>query len=198
MGTGNAELNNRRRKEDAYAAPQGRRSSGRNSSRPAFQPYEPPGRNERRAAPPPRNEEDYHPVQPLKTITPAEARAIVLVVFVVAAVALGIIMLAAEAAVTQKEINDLKRGIAQVDDDIANLKIEIEQSQNMQLMKIRAQNELGMKEPAFDQYVYISELPEPMSDFGRYIKERAYGGARSQAAAPDTDPEADPEADPVE
>ena len=189
MGTGNAELNYRRRKEDAYATPQSRRGSGR----PAFQPYEPPARKGRRAAPPPRNEEDYHPAMPLKTFTPAEIRAIVLVVFVVAAVALGIIMLAAEAAITQKQINDLKKGIAQVDDDIANLKIEIEQSQNMQLMKIRAQNELDMKEPAFDQYVYISELPEPMSDFGRYIKERAYGGARSQAADADADTDPDPE-----
>ena len=184
MGTGNAELNNRRRKADAYAAPSPGR---RGSARPAFQPYEPPAGKERRVAPPPRNEADYHPALPLKTLTPAEIRAICLVVLVVTAVAMGIIMLAAEAAMTQKEINDLKKGIAQVDDDIANLKIEIEQSQNMQLLKIRAQNELGMKEPEFDQYVYISELPEPMSDFGRYIKERAYGGARSQAADPDTE-----------
>jgi len=87
--------------------------------------------------------------------------------------------------VTQKEINSLKRNIAQVDDDIANLKIEIEQSQNMQLIKNRARDELDMQEPSFDQYVYISELPEPQSDFGRYIKERAYGGARSQAAEPE-------------
>ncbi|MCL1895174.1 MAG: hypothetical protein FWG03_01355 [Clostridiales bacterium] len=192
MGTGNAELKYKRRKADAYTAPKGRRGS----VRPAFQPYEPPvrkERKERRVKPPPRNEADYHPMQPLKTLTPSEMRAIFIVVLIVSAVAMGIILLAAEAAVTQKAINDLKKGIAQVDDDIANLKIEIEQAQNMQLLKLRAQNELGMKEPTFDQYVYISELPEPMSDFGRYIKERAYGGARSQAADPD--PEADPEAD---
>ena len=183
MGTGNAELNYRRRKADAYP-PQ---PSRRGSARPAFQPYEPPARKERRVAPPPRNEADYHPATPMKTLTPAEIRAILLVVLVVTAVAMGIILLAAQAAVTQKEINDIRKGIALVDDDIANLKIEIEQSQNMQLLKIRAQNELGMQEPAFDQYVYISELPEPKSDFGRYIKERAYGGARSQAA--DQNPE---------
>ena len=128
---------------------------------------------------------EYYPVTPLKTLTPAEIRAIFFVVFIVTAVAMGIILLAAEAAVTQKEINNLKHEIAQVDDDIANLKIEIEQSKNMQLIKIRAMEELGMQEPSFDQYVYISELPDPGPDFGKYIKERAYGAERSQAAEPE-------------
>ena len=192
MGTGNAELKYRRRKEDAYTAPKSRRGS----VRPAFQPYEQPvqkERKERRMKPPPRNEADYHPVQPLKTLTPSEMRAIFVVVMVVTAIAMGIILLAAEAAMSQKAINDLKKSITQVDDDIANRKIEIEQAQNMQLLKIRAQNELGMQEPTFDQYVYISELPEPMSDFGRYIKERAYGGAPSQAADPAADAGQEPE-----
>ena len=153
---------------------------------PAWQPYEPPQRKESYAPPQPeRNEDDYHPQTPLKTLTPAEIRAICLVVFVVTAVAMSIIMLAAEAALTQKEINDLRRGITQVDDDIANLKIEIEQAKNMQIIKNRAQDELGLKEPSFDQYVYVKDLPVPGADFGRYIKERAYGGERRQAADPE-------------
>ena len=130
-------------------------------------------------------EADYHPVTPLKTLTPAEIRAICLVILVVTAVAMGIIFLAAEAAVTQNDINTLKRDIAQVDDDIANLKIDIEQSQNMQLIKIRAMEELGMQEPSFEQYVYVNGLPDPGADFGRYIRERAYGAERSQAAEPE-------------
>jgi len=124
---------------------------------------------------------------PLKIMTPAEIRAVVLVTFVVSVIAMGIIFLSAQAAVAQKDINDLRKGIAQVDDDIANLKIEIEQAQNMQLIKDRARAELGMKEPSFEQYVYIDELPETQSDFGRYIKERAYGGARSQPAEPEAE-----------
>ena len=55
----------------------------------------------------------------------------------------------------------------------------------MQLVKERAQTELGMKEPTFEQYVYVDELPEINSDFGRYIKERAYGGARVQPEEPE-------------
>ena len=183
MATGTAELNYQRRRADVYTAP-----SRRGSARPAFRPYEPPATppgEERRAIPKPRNEADYHPALQLKTLTPAEVRAIVLVIFVVTAVAMGIILLAAEAAVAQKEINDLKKGIAQVNDDIANLKIEIEQAQNMQYIKGRAQAEFGMKAPAFDQYVYVSDLPETGSDFGRYIKERAYGGARDQTPGPE-------------
>ena len=185
MATGNAEFNYKRRKADAYAAPPSRRGS----ARPAWQPYETPRRKEKRHEPPKKNEADYHPMMPFKTLTPAELRAISLVIIVITAVSMGIIMLTAEAAVTQKEINSLQKNIIQVDDDIANLKIEIEQSQNMQLIKNRAREELNMKEPSFDQYVYISELPEPQSDFGRYIKERAYGGAQSQAAEPEPEPE---------
>ena len=147
--------------------------------------YKPYGRRNANVAAVLAENAEYHPVTPLKTLTPAEIRAICLVVFVVTAVAMGIILLAAEAAVTQKEINNLKRDIAQVDDDIANLKIEIEQSQNMQLIKIRAMEELGMQEPTFDQYVYTSELPEPVSDFGLYIRERAYGAEQSQTAGPE-------------
>jgi cell division protein FtsL len=178
MATGNAELNYQRRKADIYPAP-----SRRSSSRPAYKPYEPPARKEKRAEIK-KNEDDFYPVVPLKTLTPAEIRAFCVVIVIITGVAMGIVFLAEQATMVQKEINDLKRGIAQVDDDIANLKIEIEQSKNMQLIKIRAQEELNMKEPSFDQYVYLSDLPEPQSDFGKYIKERAYGGARSQAAEP--------------
>ena len=183
MAAGSAELNYGRRRAEAYVAPARRKSA----ARPAFQPYEKPVREERRAAYAAWHEDEYHPVTPLKILTPAEVRAICLVVFVVTAISMGIIFLSAQAAVAQKEINDLRKGIAHVDDDIANLKIEIEQSQNMQLVKDRAQAELGMKEPTFDQYVYIEELPHVQSGFGRYIKERAYGGARSEPAEPEAE-----------
>lgn len=180
MATRNAEMNYRRRKADTYSA-----QERRGYSRTAYPSYEPEKYKEAYARQVRETEKDVHPAAPLKTLTPAEIRAICLVIFVVTAIAMCIIFLAAQAAMTQKEINNLKRGIAQVDDDIANLKIEIEQSQNMQLIKQRAQEELGMKEPSFDQYVYISDLPQPQSDFGRYIKERAYGGVRSQAEEPE-------------
>jgi len=175
-------MNYSKRRADAYEAGPQRQ---RRSAQPAWQPYEPAKRKpQRRAVPLPIDEDNYHPVTPLKIMTPAEIRAIVLVVSVVTIIAFGIIFLSAQAAVAQKDINDLKKGIAQVDDDIANLKIEIEQSQNMQLIKDRASAELGMKEASFEQYVYIDELPVVKSDFGRYIKERAYGGAGNRPEDP--------------
>ena len=182
MAARSAELKYSRRRADAYTTQPAKRKG---TSRPAWQPYEPPKREERIAKPLPLLEEDYHPVTPLKIMTPAEIRAIALVVFVVTAIAMGIIFLSAQAAVAQKEINDLRKGIAHVDDDIANLKIEIEQAQNMQLVKDRAKAELGMQEPSFDQYIYIEELPEIPAGFGRYIKERAYGGVQNQPAEPE-------------
>jgi len=186
MAAGQAELNYSRRRPEAFSAPPPA-PRRKDTSRPAWQPYEPKSREVRRPKPEPLFEEERHPVMPLKIMTPAEIRAIALVIIVVTAIATGIIFLSAQAAVAQKEINDLRKGIAHVEDDIANLKIEIEQSQNMQLVKDRAQAELGMKEPTFEQYVYIDELPEIPSNFGRYIKERAYGGARSQPAEPEAE-----------
>lgn len=185
MATGNAELSNRRRRTDFSAAKSVPVRKG--SARPVYQPYEPPRREERRAAPSPRNGADYHPDVQLKTLTSAEIRAICLVILIVTAVAMGIILLSAEATVTQKEINDLKKSMTQTDDDIANLKVEIEQSQNMQLIKTRAQEELGMQDPSFDQYVYVSDLAVAQPDFGDYIKERAYGGARTEPAVSDAE-----------
>jgi len=180
MAKANTETKYRRRRADNYTTP-----GGKSYSRAANPAYEPNRRKERYTPPSRKNEDDYHPTLPLKTFTPAEIRAITLVIFIVTSISVCIVFMAAEATMTQKEINDLKRGIAQVDDDIANLKIEIEQSQNMQLIKQRAYDELGMKEPSFDQYVYISDLPAPQSDFGRYIKERAYGGPRNSAEEPE-------------
>ena len=187
MAAGSSQLNYSRRRSDGYAAsaPLPKRKG---QDYPTWQPYEAPRREDRRSVKAvPRFDEDFHPVTPLKIMTPAEVRAIFLVIFVVTVIAMGIIFLSAQAAVAQKEINDLKKGIAQVDDDIANIKIEIEQAQNMQLIKDKAQSELGMNEPTFEQYVYIDELPEIQSDFGRYIKERAYGGARSQPEDPEAE-----------
>jgi len=188
MAAGSAQLNYSGRKPGSYDAPAAPRKSG--ASRPAWQPYEPPKREERReerreVKPLPRYDEDFHPVTPLKIMTPAEVRAIILILIVITAIAFCIVFLSAEAAGAQKDINDLKKGIAQVDDDIANLKIEIEQAQNMQLIKDRAYAELGMKEPSFEQYVYIDELPAIQANFGKYIKERAYGGERNKPAEPE-------------
>jgi len=179
MAAENVKRNYSSARAEAYTAPPQRR---KNAARPAWQPYEQPKHEERRKtpAPKPKYDGDYHPVTPLKILTPDEIRAICIVVIIVTAIAMGIIFLSAQAAVKQKEINDLQKGITQVDDDIANLKIQIEQSQNMQLIKDRAQNELGMQEPTFDQYVYVDDLPAVQSDFGTYIKERAYGGTGSQ------------------
>ena len=100
MASGSAELNYSRRRSDTYVAPSSRLGG---ATRPAWQPYESPEprRNDRRAAQKPLFEEDYHPVIPLKIMTPAEIRAIVLVVLVVTAIAMSIIFLSAQAAVAQ-------------------------------------------------------------------------------------------------
>jgi cell division protein FtsL len=117
-----------------------------------------------------------HPAPQPRIFSGAEIRVIALLIVIVSAIAMAVIMMAAQAAVTQKEINDLKRDIAQTEDDITSIKIDIKQSQNIEMIRHRAVDDLGMKEPTYDQYIYVSELPVPGADFVTYIRERVYGG----------------------
>jgi cell division protein FtsL len=124
---------------------------------------------------------EFHPIPLFKTLTPAEIRVICLVMLVLTAVAIGMILMAAQAAVIQQEINGFSQEIVQTEKDIVNLKVDIEQAQNIESIRSRAANDFGMKEPAYDQYVYVSDLPEPEPDFARFIKERAYGTGTEQS-----------------
>jgi len=119
--------------------------------------------------------EFYFPIPRLKSLTSAGIRAIVLVASVFSLIAVLLILLAAEATVTQHEINQLEDQITQVNEDIVSLKVEIEQAQSIDMIRSRAINELEMHDPDFDQYVYLSELQEPPADFKSYIRQRIYG-----------------------
>jgi cell division protein FtsL len=132
---------------------------------------------------------EFHPLPSLGSLTAAEIRVICLIMLVLTAVAVGMILMAAEAAVTQQEINELNQEILQTDKDIVNIKVDIEQAQSIDSILSRAVNDLGMKEPEYDQYIYISDLPEPEADFARYIKERAYDTEQTaQPSEGQTDP----------
>jgi cell division protein FtsL len=120
-------------------------------------------------------EAECHPEPQARVFSGAEIRVIALLIVIVSAIAMAIIMMAAQAAVTQKEINDLKQNIAQAEDDITQVKIDIKQSQNIEMIRKQAEEDLGMKDPGFDQYIYVADLPEPGSDFATYLKEKAYG-----------------------
>jgi len=149
------------------------RPSRRSAAAPAFVPAPRPPRAARPelAA----EAEALYPLPKLWTFSVSEIRALVLIFFVVAGVAFAIIQLSAMAAVTQSQINDLNRSIAQVNDDISNLKVDIEQAQDMQSVRTLAETELGMKEPSYDQYVFLADLPDPGQNFANTIKEKAYG-----------------------
>ncbi|MCL2493680.1 MAG: hypothetical protein FWF33_06540 [Clostridiales bacterium] len=116
-----------------------------------------------------------HPLPKLWTLSVSEIRALCLIIIVVAGVGFAIVQLSAMAAVTQSQINDLNKNITQTNDDIANLKVDIEQAQDMQAVRTLAETELGMKEPSYDQYVYLSDVPDPGQNFANTIKEKAYG-----------------------
>jgi len=125
-----------------------------------------------------------NPLPKLWTLTVSEIRALCLIIIVVAGVGFAIIQLSAMAAVTQSQINDLNKNITQANEDITNLKVDIEQAQDMQAIRTRAVTELGMKEPSYDQYVYLTDVPDPGKNFVNTIKEKAYG---EQPSAQGTD-----------
>ncbi|MDR0874677.1 MAG: hypothetical protein LBN12_00530 [Clostridiales Family XIII bacterium] len=142
------------------------------SRQPAF---EPAPRIEALRPLPSRIEAECHPEPEARIFSGAEIRVIALLIIIVSAIAMAVIMMAAQAAVTQKEINDLKQNIAQTEDDITQVKIDIKQSQNIEMIREKAESDLGMKDPGFDQYIYVADLPSPGMDFATYLKEKAYG-----------------------
>ena len=166
----------------ADARRQTRRQEAASRAVPAFVPAPRPPRAARPALA--ADAAECYPLPKLWTFTAAEIRALVLIILVVAGVAFAIIQLSAMAAVTQSQINDLNKSITQANDDIANLKVDIEQAQDMQSVRTIAQTELGMKEPTYDQYVFLADQPDPGQNFANTVKEKAYG---EQPAAQGTD-----------
>ena len=120
-------------------------------------------------------EYEYHPIPTSRSLTLGEVKVIALTIFIVTAILLGIIFIAAQAAVIQKEINDLNNEITQINEDITSIKVSIEQAKNIQSIGERARNELGMTEPRFDQYVYINELQPIEGSFANFIREKLNG-----------------------
>ena len=177
MARATAERNRRARTTDSVGRSGYARSVRPDRSSPP--PFEPASRIEVARPLPARTEAECHPAPKQRVFSGAELRVIAILIFIVSAVALSVIGMAAKAAETQIEINDLKRSIAQTEDDITAIKIDIKQSQNIEMIRARAETELGMKQPGFDQYIYVADLPIPDPDFAAFIREKAYGSNTS-------------------
>ena len=173
MARATAERDRRARTTDSVGRSGYARSARPDRSSPP--PFEPAPRIEIARPLPLQADVPCHPAPDNRIFSGAEIRVIILLIAIVASIALAIIVMAAQAAVTQKEINDLKRNIAQTEDDITAIKIDIKQSQNIEMIRTRAETELGMREPEYDQYIYVADLPVPAPDFASFIKEKAYG-----------------------
>ena len=178
MARTNAEGN--RRARTTASAGRSRHARSVRPDRSSPPPFEPAPRIEVARPLPSRADVPHHDAPQIRVFSGSELRVIALLIIIVSAIAMAVIVMAAQAAVTQKEINDLKRNIAQTEDDITALKIEIKQSQNIEMIRARAEDELGMKDPTFDQYIYVADLPAPVQDFATYIKEKAYGANTSE------------------
>lgn len=115
-------------------------------------------------------DDDYHPAPRTRSITSQEIRMVILIMIVVTAIFMGIIVIAAERAVLQKDINDLNNDVTKIDEDISTIKVEIEQAKNIHYVVGQAREELGMSEPSYDQQIFINELAPIEGSFVEYIK----------------------------
>ena len=102
-------------------------------------------------------------------------RIILAIIAVVSMLATSYILLAAQEAVVQREINDLEYQNAQLDEEIAGLQVSIGQGQNIQLVRQKARDELGMSDPSHEQYVYVGEIEVPGDGVAQMIRSAAYG-----------------------
>ncbi|MDR2133428.1 MAG: hypothetical protein LBP30_08860 [Clostridiales Family XIII bacterium] len=89
---------------------------------------------------------------------------------------LGIGMVIASAWMTsiKYEINQITAAVEETCAEIEKLTVKIEKSTGINVIELRAINELGMIYPSAEQVVYIEDEPPPMNDFAQYIKENAY------------------------
>jgi cell division protein FtsL len=108
-------------------------------------------------------------------ITAKQFRNAVAIVVLAGALALVYIFLAAQEAVVQKEINDLEYQIAQIEEEIVGAQVGVEQGQNIQLVRQKARDELGMSDPALEQNIYVNEIVVPEEGVAQMIKNAAYG-----------------------
>ena len=58
--------------------------------------------------------------------------------------------------------------------EIEKLSVKIEKGTGINVIELRATEELGMIYPTAEQVVYIEEKPAPVNDFAQYIRENAY------------------------
>jgi hypothetical protein len=89
---------------------------------------------------------------------------------------IGVGMVIASAWMTsiKYEINRVTAVVEETRLEIEKLTVKIEKGTGINVIELRATNELGMIYPSEEQVVYIEDEPPPMNDFAQYIKENAY------------------------
>ena len=127
--------------------------------------------------------DDYHPAPVIRKITIQEIKIVAIIIVVLTGISLGSIFISAEAAVLQKEVNDIKTQTAQIEEDMSALRVDIEESKNLHAVVARARDELGMSEPSFDQLVYINELAPIEGSFAEFMRNRSNEKSAEAAAA---------------
>ncbi|MDR0854400.1 MAG: hypothetical protein LBN34_08515 [Clostridiales Family XIII bacterium] len=117
----------------------------------------------------------YVPAPVKNALTGAQIKLAVMVIFIGAVLLLGLIFSSAYAASIQHNINITMDDIARVEEDIANIKVDIEKASSVAVVEARAASELSMIYPTRDKYIYLDELPEPEYAVAQMIKDTNYG-----------------------
>ena len=89
-------------------------------------------------------------------------------------VCIGMIIASAWMSSIQYEINQIEKAAETTRAEIEKLSVRIEKGTGINVIELRATEELGMIYPAAEQTVYIEEKPATVNDFAQYIRENAY------------------------
>ena len=103
-----------------------------------------------------------------------DKRILFVAVILMGIIGLGLVITTAYAAEVKYRINETLRENEILRGEIENLKVRVNEANNIQTLEIKAQTELGMIYPAPEQFVFIAEEEEPPADFAMLIRTGAY------------------------
>ncbi len=107
-------------------------------------------------------------------VTSKDKAMMLILAFFVGMLAVSLIIMTAYSANVKYEVNKIIAANDVTTGEIENLRVKINQANNIQSIEYKAVNELGMVYPNPDEFIYIQGATENVQDFALLLKEEAY------------------------
>jgi cell division protein FtsL len=107
-------------------------------------------------------------------VTTKDRIAMLFLTVVIGALCVSVIITTAYSAAIKYEINNIIKENAVITGEIENLKVKINEANNIQAIEQKATIELGMVYPDPNEFVYLQTTEAPVQDFALLLMEEAY------------------------